>query len=423
MRRSGSSNRAAEDPEPQAGVERPRARRQRASTTARSTTNGARELPGQNVAFGAPRADGRAHASSSARATSEDRAAVSSTSSRSGSASSRWTARRARRSAPGTSGRSPPGSFRSCAATGSCSSISLVLSVIASVVALAEPWPLAIVIDSVLGTHAPPGSAAAAVRRQPDPYRLLVFIVGLGFLIAVVSHGVRVINDYVNAKVEQNMVMDLRSDMFDHVSKLSLTFHDEKHTGMLMSLINMQASAIGAIVMAFPPMFESLLMLIGMLDDRAADRLAGDARVAGLRAVHLLGARAVRHPHRAAHPARAEPRVPVALDRVRGDVDAARDRRLRPPAARALPLHHAGPDGGRRARAADRLADAVLARRHDRDRARHRARARLRRLARAAGRHHAGRADRPDLLHRRRLPAARVDQPDDRPPAPAASCS
>ena len=75
----------------------------------------------------------------------------------------------------------------------------------------------------------------------------------------------RVINDYVNAKVEQNIVMDLRSDLFEHVPKLSLTFHDERHTGMLMSLINMQAAAIGAIVMAFPPLFESFLMLIGML--------------------------------------------------------------------------------------------------------------------------------------------------------------
>ena len=32
-----------------------------------------------------------------------------------------------------------------------------------------------------------------------------------------------------------------------------------------MSLINMQSAAIGSIVMAFPPIFESLLMLIGML--------------------------------------------------------------------------------------------------------------------------------------------------------------
>jgi ATP-binding cassette subfamily B protein len=145
--------------------------------------------------------------------------------------------------------------------------VSLTLSVIGSVVALAEPWPLAILIDSVLSNppHSPPGPLQGLFGDQPDPYRLLVFLAGLGFMIAVVSHGVRVINDYVNAKVEQNLVMDLRGDMFDHVSKLSLTFHDEKHTGMLMSLINMQSAAIGSIVMAFPPMFESLLMLIGML--------------------------------------------------------------------------------------------------------------------------------------------------------------
>jgi ATP-binding cassette, subfamily B, bacterial len=143
--------------------------------------------------------------------------------------------------------------------------ISIMLSVVISIVALAEPWPFAIVIDNVLTSHEPPGVLQPLFGDQPNPYRLLVFIAGLGFIIAILSHGVRVINDFVNAKVEQNLVMDLRSDMFDHVSQLSLTFHDEKHTGMLMSLINIQAAAMGAIVMAFPPLFESLLMLIGML--------------------------------------------------------------------------------------------------------------------------------------------------------------
>jgi len=142
---------------------------------------------------------------------------------------------------------------------------SLLLSVLISIVSLAEPWPLAIVIDSVLGTHAPPSILQPLFGDQPDPYRLLVFIAGLGFMIAILSHGIRVINDYVNAKIEQNMVMDLRSDLFDHTSKLSLSFHDEKYTGQLMALINNQSSAIGGIVMAFPPIFENVLMLIGML--------------------------------------------------------------------------------------------------------------------------------------------------------------
>jgi ATP-binding cassette, subfamily B, bacterial len=143
--------------------------------------------------------------------------------------------------------------------------LSFALTVAGAMVGLAEPWPLALVIDSVIGTHSPPGLIRDWFGANPDPYRLLAFIVGLGFLIVTFSHGLRVINDYVNARVEQNMVLNLRSDLFEHCQKLSLTFHDERHTGQLMSLINLQASSLGSIVMSFPPLFESFLMLIGML--------------------------------------------------------------------------------------------------------------------------------------------------------------
>jgi ATP-binding cassette subfamily B protein/subfamily B ATP-binding cassette protein MsbA len=143
--------------------------------------------------------------------------------------------------------------------------LSFTMTVVASIVALAEPWPLAFVIDNVLGTHPPPGPLREWFGTNPDPYRLLIFIVVGGFLISIMSHGIRVINDYVNAKVEQNMVLDLRGKLFAHCESLSLTFHDARQTGMLMSIINMQASAVGAIVMSFPPLFESFLMLIGML--------------------------------------------------------------------------------------------------------------------------------------------------------------
>jgi ATP-binding cassette subfamily B protein len=143
--------------------------------------------------------------------------------------------------------------------------LSLGLTVLAAIVALAEPWPLAFVIDSVIGTNSPAGPLKNWFGLNPDPYRLLIFIVVGGFLISSLSHGVRVFNDYVNAKVEQNMVLDLRSKLFSHVQSLSLTFHDARMTGQLMSLVNIQASAVGAIVMSFPPLFESFLMLIGML--------------------------------------------------------------------------------------------------------------------------------------------------------------
>jgi ABC-type multidrug transport system fused ATPase/permease subunit len=49
------------------------------------------------------------------------------------------------------------------------------------------------------------------------------------------------------------------------VQRLSLTFHDERQTGALMSQINTQAASVGNIVMVVPPIAEALLTLVGML--------------------------------------------------------------------------------------------------------------------------------------------------------------
>ncbi len=142
-----------------------------------------------------------------------------------------------------------------------------ILTVLGSVVALAEPWPLAIIIDSVLAAkNQPPGLGLTHIfGDHPSPYTLLIFVVLAGFLITIIGNGVQVIESYVSAKLEQNMVLDLRSELFQHVQKLSLSFHDERFTGQLMSIINLQASAVGGLVMAFPPMAQNLLTLLGML--------------------------------------------------------------------------------------------------------------------------------------------------------------
>ncbi len=60
------------------------------------------------------------------------------------------------------------------------------------------------------------------------------------------------------------MVLDFRSDLFEHCQKLSLTFHDARRTGELMGRINYQAASVGNVLMAFPPIVYSVLNLIGM---------------------------------------------------------------------------------------------------------------------------------------------------------------
>jgi ATP-binding cassette subfamily B protein len=144
--------------------------------------------------------------------------------------------------------------------------IVFVFTLLIAVVSLAEPWPLAIVIDSVLGDHPPPDFLAGLFGTATHfDIGFLIFVVIAGFFIRVAAQGLGVLNLYFSAKLEQNMILDLRSKLFRHTEGLSLTFHDKRFTGMLMQQINMAASAVGDIVMAIPPMMQNFLMLIGML--------------------------------------------------------------------------------------------------------------------------------------------------------------
>jgi ABC-type multidrug transport system fused ATPase/permease subunit len=142
--------------------------------------------------------------------------------------------------------------------------LALVFTILGAAVALAEPWPLAILVDSVLGQRDAPGVSRWFFGDSPGQYELLVLVVLAGLLITLITHGTTVLADWVGARLEQEMVLDLRSDLFAHCQRLSLTFHDGRMTGQLMNQINIQASAMGVIILAFPPILQGLLTLVGM---------------------------------------------------------------------------------------------------------------------------------------------------------------
>jgi ATP-binding cassette subfamily B protein len=138
---------------------------------------------------------------------------------------------------------------------------SLAVLMIASVASLAQPWPLAAMLDVVTGEDTDLDFLFFGAENK---FTILAIAALLGFLIVVVSHGFTVINSYLDSKLEQNVILDLRSDLFDHAQQLSLAFHDERQTGELMARINYAASSLGAIIMAVPPLLQSLLTLTGM---------------------------------------------------------------------------------------------------------------------------------------------------------------
>ena len=139
--------------------------------------------------------------------------------------------------------------------------LSFVLMVVASVATMAQPWPLAIMLD-VVGGHDP--RAGFLLFGATDTLTILAIATALGFLTVIVSHGLTVINSYLDSRLEQHMILDLRSDLFAHAQRLSLAFHDERQTGELMGRINYAAASLGLIVMAIPPLAQAALTLGGM---------------------------------------------------------------------------------------------------------------------------------------------------------------
>lgn len=136
------------------------------------------------------------------------------------------------------------------------------LMIVAAVAALAEPWPLALLIDDVLGDHSPPGPVVAIAGRSRS--HLIVFAVVAGFVVTLVVHGIAVISEYVTTKLDQSVALDFRSDLFAHCQRLSQGFHDERTTGDSMYRINFEAKAVGQMSVALPPLAQSVLTLIGM---------------------------------------------------------------------------------------------------------------------------------------------------------------
>jgi len=138
--------------------------------------------------------------------------------------------------------------------------LSFVLMIVASVATMAQPWPLAMMLDVVDGS----GEQTLFGFGTSDKFTVLAIATTLGFLTVIVSHGLIVINSYLDSKLEQYMILDLRSDLFEHAQRLSLAFHDERKSGELMGRINYASASLGIIIMAIPPLAQGLFTLVGM---------------------------------------------------------------------------------------------------------------------------------------------------------------
>jgi ATP-binding cassette, subfamily B, bacterial len=133
--------------------------------------------------------------------------------------------------------------------------------VLISACELLKPWPLKIVIDSILGGQPLPWGFAA---DWSAPALLLAACGSLVVLYALVG-AFTVLNNYTTIGAGQRMVNDLRSDLYAHLHRLSLAFHSRARVGDLLYRVTADTLALQTLTMnCLFPALTALMLLLGM---------------------------------------------------------------------------------------------------------------------------------------------------------------
>jgi len=134
--------------------------------------------------------------------------------------------------------------------------------VLVSALELLKPWPLKVIIDHVLTGTPLPWKFAQTLSSQN---LLLLACLGL-VVIYLLLAGLRILNDYSTIGIGQNMVNDLRRDLYSQIQRLSLSFHHRRQVGDLLYRLTSDTYAIQTITMnGIFPVLCSLALFAGML--------------------------------------------------------------------------------------------------------------------------------------------------------------
>jgi ABC-type multidrug transport system fused ATPase/permease subunit len=133
---------------------------------------------------------------------------------------------------------------------------------------LLGPWPLKIIIDSVVGHHALP-HWLAWINDLPfeDNRMALAGAAAIGLvLIALIGGIAGYIDNYFTESVAQYVANDLRKKVYHHLQRLSLSYYDTHQIGNILSTMTSDISTIQSFASsALLSILIDALTIIGML--------------------------------------------------------------------------------------------------------------------------------------------------------------
>jgi len=132
---------------------------------------------------------------------------------------------------------------------------------------LLDPWPLKLVFDHVLGSKKMPHWLDTVVAPLGHGKVAILEFAALAVIaIALVGAISTYFEKYLTTSVGQWVMHDLRRTLYQHIQRLSLTYHDHKKTGDLISTVTSDIDAVQDFISSvLLGMIVNKLTLVGML--------------------------------------------------------------------------------------------------------------------------------------------------------------
>ena len=148
---------------------------------------------------------------------------------------------------------------------GSLALVALAL-VVQALARLASPWSLKVVLDSVLGGMPLPSWLDPIVGRGASPLTVLNVAVTATIAIALIEAAAGYASAYYTASVGQWVAHDLRQLLYAHLQRLSLSFHERRQVGPLISTITDDVRAVQEFAsQSLVTMVVDVLTIVGIL--------------------------------------------------------------------------------------------------------------------------------------------------------------
>ncbi|MDQ3179353.1 MAG: ABC transporter ATP-binding protein/permease [Acidobacteriota bacterium] len=141
------------------------------------------------------------------------------------------------------------------------------VSLLQILIGLLVPWSMKVLVDNVLGNELLPAwlSPLTEFFSLHDKFSLLIAVCLAGLFIGLTGGIVSVVFTQLQVGIGQKTVLDLQRDLFEHLQKLSLSYHQKTGTGDAIYRLTSETFCVYSIILSgIIPLLISFLTLLLM---------------------------------------------------------------------------------------------------------------------------------------------------------------